>query len=67
MNFSKLSTSQRQRQTTDAKRPRRLREIGSVAYQAIADWVERNDSNMGAALAFYTMFAIAPGPCLSIT
>jgi membrane protein len=57
MNLSKLSTSQRR---TGARRPRRLREIGSVAYQAIAGWVEHNDSNMGAALAFYTMFAIAP-------
>jgi len=37
-----------------------FREIGSVAYQAIVGWVEHNDSNMGAALAFYTMFAIAP-------
>ena len=37
-----------------------FRQIGSVAYQAIAGWVEHNDSNMGAALAFYTMFAIAP-------
>jgi membrane protein len=37
-----------------------FRQVGSVAYQAIAGWVEHNDSNMGAALAFYTMFAIAP-------
>jgi membrane protein len=37
-----------------------FRQIGSVAYQAVAGWVEHNDSNMGAALAFYTMFAIAP-------
>jgi membrane protein len=37
-----------------------FRQIGSVAYQAIAGWVEHNDANMGAALAFYTMFAIAP-------
>ena len=37
-----------------------FRQICSVAYQAIAGWVEHNDSNMGAALAFYTMFAIAP-------
>jgi membrane protein len=37
-----------------------IRQIGSVVYQAIAGWVEHNDSNMGAALAFYTMFAIAP-------
>src|SRR6202049_4643959 len=59
MNIFKLSTSQRRRQTAPGPRwP--FREIGSVAYQAIAGWVEHNDSNMGAALAFYTMFAIAP-------
>ena len=60
MNLSKLSTSQRRRRATGARRPRRLREIGLVAYQAIAGWVEHNDSNMGAALAFYTVFSIAP-------
>ena len=37
-----------------------IRQIYSLVYQAIAGWVEHNDSNMGAALAFYTMFAIAP-------
>src|SRR3984893_6644036 len=37
-----------------------FRQIGSVAYQAIAGWMEHNDANMGAALAFYTMFSIAP-------
>jgi membrane protein len=37
-----------------------LRQICSVGYRAIAGWVEHNDANMGAALAFYTMFAIAP-------
>jgi membrane protein len=37
-----------------------FRQIGWVAYQAIAGWAEHNDANMGAALAFYTMFAIAP-------
>src|SRR5258708_15902524 len=59
MNISKLSTSHRRRQTAPGPRwP--FREIGSVAYQAIAGWVEHNDSNLGAALAFYTMFAIAP-------
>src|SRR5260370_9992044 len=59
MNISKLSTSHRRRQT--APGPRWLfREIGSVAYQAIAGWIEHNDANMGAALAFYRMFSIAP-------
>ncbi len=37
-----------------------FRQIGAVAYRAIVGWVEHNDANMGAALAFYTMFAIAP-------
>src|ERR1700736_874740 len=59
MNISKLITLQRRRQTATGPRLP-LRQIGSVAYQAIAGWVEHNDSNMGAALAFYTMFSIAP-------
>src|ERR1700681_2901731 len=59
MNISKLSTSQRRRQAAPGPRWA-FRQIGSVAYQAIAGWVEHNDSNMGAALAVYTMFAIAP-------
>jgi membrane protein len=59
MNTAKSSTSHRRRQTAPGPRLP-FREIGSVAYQAVAGWVEHNDSNMGAALAFYTMFAIAP-------
>jgi membrane protein len=59
MNASKRSTSQEGR--LSAPGPRRpFREIGSVAYQAIAGWIEHNDANMGAALAFYTVFSIAP-------
>jgi len=59
MNISKSTTLQRRRHTmTGPRLP--FRQICSVAYQAIAGWVEHNDSNMGAALAFYTMFAIAP-------
>ena len=37
-----------------------LRDVRSIVHQAIAGWVEHNDANMGAALAFYTMFSIAP-------
>src|ERR1700693_1105013 len=59
MNTAKLSSWQRRRQTAPGPRLP-FREIASVAYQAVAGWVEHNDSNMGAALAFYTMFAIAP-------
>jgi membrane protein len=58
MNITKSTTLQRRRTMTSPRLP--FRQIGSVAYQAIAGWVEHNDSNMGAALAFYTMFAIAP-------
>jgi membrane protein len=59
MNISNSTTLQRLRRTmTGPRLP--FRQIGSVAYQVIAGWVEHNDSNMGAALAFYTMFAIAP-------
>lgn len=49
----------RRRPTAPVPR-RRFRQIGSVAYQAIGGWIEHNDANMGAALAFYTMFSIAP-------
>jgi uncharacterized BrkB/YihY/UPF0761 family membrane protein len=59
MNISKSTTLQRRRQMMTGLRLA-FRQIGSVAYQALAGWVEHNDSNMGAALAFYTMFAIAP-------
>ena len=59
MNISKLTTLQRRRQAATGPRLP-LRQIGSVAYQAIAGWMEHNDANMGAALAFYTMFSIAP-------
>src|SRR3984893_7311504 len=59
MNISKSTTLQRRRRHTWTGLQLPFRQIGSVAYQAIAGWVEHNDSNMGAALAFYTMFAIA--------
>jgi membrane protein len=56
MNTAKFNTSQHP--APGRRWP--FREIGSVAYQAIAGWLEHNDSNMGAALAFYTLFSIAP-------
>jgi len=59
MNISKSTTSQKRRQAAPGPRLA-FRQFSSVAYQAIASWVEHNDANMGAALAFYTMFAIAP-------
>src|SRR5450432_4036685 len=59
MNLSKSTMLQTPRLTATGTRLS-FRQIGSVAYQAIAGWVEHNDANMGAALAFYTMCAIAP-------
>jgi len=59
VNISRLTTLQRRRQTATGPQLS-LRQIGSVAYQAIIGWMEHNDANMGAALAFYTMFSIAP-------
>src|SRR3984893_2487528 len=60
MNISKSTTLQRRRRHTWTGLQLPFRQIGSVAYQAIAGWMEHNDANMGAALAFYTMFSIAP-------
>ena len=58
MNNAKSNTSQGRHPAPGRQWP--FREIGSVAYQAIAGWLEHNDSSMGAALAFYTLFSIAP-------
>ena len=58
MNTAKSSNPQR-RQTGPGRRwP--FGEIGTVAHRAIVGWFEHNDSSMGAALAFYTLFSIAP-------
>ena len=58
LSISEPNKCQRQRPTVPG--PRRLfGQIGSVTYQAITDWIEHNDANMGAALAFYTVFSIA--------
>lgn len=38
----------------------RFREVRSIAYQAISAWLDHDAASMGAALAFYTLFSIAP-------
>src|ERR1700722_6641963 len=38
----------------------RFREVGSIAYQALSAWLDHEAASMGAALAFYTLFSIAP-------
>jgi membrane protein len=35
-------------------------ELWSIARQTVAAWIDHRDSSTGAALAFYTLFAIAP-------
>ena len=39
---------------------RRLRGIYAIGRQAISCWIDHNASSTGAALAFYTLFAVAP-------
>jgi membrane protein len=38
----------------------RLREIWRIVYESVAAWLAHNSSSMGAALAFYTLFSVAP-------
>ena len=37
-----------------------LRDVRSIVQQAISGWLEHSAASMGAALAFYTLFSIAP-------
>jgi membrane protein len=37
-----------------------IRDIGSIVAKSISAWLEHNASSMGAALAFYTLFSVAP-------
>ncbi len=38
----------------------RVRDIGSIATKSVSAWLTHNASSMGAALAFYTLFSVAP-------
>lgn len=37
-----------------------IRDIGSIVAKSISAWLEHNASSLGAALAFYTLFSVAP-------
>jgi membrane protein len=54
------SQSATQRRPPAQGRIWRFRTIGSVVYKAISAWFDHNAPSMGAALAFYTLFSIAP-------
>src|SRR6202034_511622 len=43
-----------------AKRTDVVRNIASIIAKAVSAWLEHDASSMGAALAFYTLFSIAP-------
>ena len=38
----------------------KLRDIGSIFVNSVTAWVDHSASSMGAALAFYTLFSVAP-------
>lgn len=48
------------------RRVRRLRELASILDQAAVEWMSDNASSMGAALAYYTLFSLAPILVISI-
>src|SRR3984957_19044005 len=56
---TKLVAATQQRPPVPRKRWR-FREVRSIAYQAISAWLDHDAASMGAALAFYTLFSIAP-------
>ena len=37
-----------------------IRDVGSIVAKSISAWLEHNASSLGAALAFYTLFSVAP-------
>jgi hypothetical protein len=37
-----------------------IRDIGSIVAQSVSAWLAHDASSMGAALAFYTLFSVAP-------
>lgn len=41
-------------------RSARVRDLGSLVTKSVAAWLAHNASSMGAALAFYTLFSVAP-------
>jgi len=38
----------------------KLRDIGGIFVKSVSAWVDHNASSLGAALAFYTLFSVAP-------
>jgi membrane protein len=49
-----------ERQNSAARQPWRVREVLAICVSAVNAWFEHNASSLGAALAYYTLFSIAP-------
>jgi membrane protein len=47
-------------QTLAARRAWPLRRIGGIVHDSVTAWLDHNASSLGAALAYYTLFSIAP-------
>jgi membrane protein len=58
MKAAKLDTAQRRKPTADSRW--HFRGVRSIVHKAISAWIDHDAGSMGAALAFYTLFSIAP-------
>jgi membrane protein len=58
MKAAQLDSDQRHRPAVNSRW--RFRDARSIVYKAISAWIDHDAASMGAALAFYTLFSIAP-------
>ena len=58
MKAAKLNPDQQHELATGSRW--QFRDARSIVYKAISAWIEHDAASMGAALAFYTLFSIAP-------
>jgi membrane protein len=58
MKSAQLDPDQRRRLAVDLRW--RFRNARSIVYKTISAWIDHDAASMGAALAFYTLFSIAP-------
>src|SRR6202165_3970202 len=58
MKAAKLDAVQRRKPTADSRW--HFRGVRSIMHKAISAWIDHDAASMGAALAFYTLFSIAP-------
>jgi membrane protein len=55
-----VATAASSSRVTRANRPTFVGDAKSIVIESISKWLRHNASSMGAALAFYTLFAVAP-------